>query len=328
MKPNHLKWAAFVWLVFCTTAFAQEPIKRFQAVADRLVDAINGQDHPRIQKDFAKVMLDALPPAKSKPFFDSLVTTYGKIKRLDAPRFTPPNRAVFPAQFERGTLDLTIVLDEQDKIIGLTFLPGSPSTPAAEKNSTPLRLPFKGKWLVFWGGDTREQNQHHDAPNQRFAFDFVQVDATGKTHKNQRTRNEDYFAFGQEILSPADGVVTDVIQGVADNTPGSMNVYSALGNAIYIKHRDNEVSILAHFKQGSIRVKVGDKVKKGQVLGLCGNSGHSSEPHLHYHLQNTSIIQDGKGIKCHFTNVLVNRGDKAQKEENHSPVKSEIVSHE
>ena len=107
-----------------------------------------------------------------------------------------------------------------------------------------------------------------------------------------------------------------------------MNVYSALGNAIYIKHRDNEVSILAHFKQGSIRVKVGDKVKKGQVLGLCGNSGHSSEPHLHYHLQNTSIIQDGKGIKCHFTNVLVNRGDKAQKEENHSPVKSEIVSHE
>ena len=61
--------AALAAASFVVPAFAQEPIKRFQAVADRLVDAINGQDHPRIQKDFAKVMLDALPPAKSTPTF-------------------------------------------------------------------------------------------------------------------------------------------------------------------------------------------------------------------------------------------------------------------
>lgn len=64
-------------------------------------------------------------------------------------------------------------------------------------------LPLKGRWLVAWGGDTREQNMHYDVPNQKFAFDFLGVDGQGNTRKGEALVNEDYYAFGREILAPA-----------------------------------------------------------------------------------------------------------------------------
>jgi murein DD-endopeptidase MepM/ murein hydrolase activator NlpD len=104
-----------------------------------------------------------------------------------------------------------------------------------------------------------------------------------------------------------------------------MNPYSALGNAVIIQHRENEFSVLAHLKLDGIKVKVGEKVTKGQVIGLCGNSGNSSEPHLHYHLQNTPIIQDGTGIKCLFQKVKIISNGQEQQKTNYSPVKGDVI---
>ena len=232
---------------------------------------------------------------------------------------------MFPAQFERGRLGIKVVLDEQDKMIGLWFVPYSSPIPVPDRHRTVLSLPFDGQWFVVWGGDTKELNQHHDTPNQRYAFDFVVMDNLGSSHTGEGKRNEDYLAFGKPVLAPADGVVTDVISGVRDNMPGSMNPYSAVGNAVVIEHREHEVSLIAHFKLGTIRVKVGDHVKRGQVLGLCGNSGNSSEPHIHFHLQNTSIIQDGTGIRCLFDKVRVTKDGTTAAKTNYSPVKGDIV---
>ena len=320
---------AVVMVLVGAGAFAGQdpgPIDRFKKVADRMVQAINAGDYDAVQRDFGKVMREALPPAKLVPFFKGIASRYGKIRRLEAGRFTPPLTAVFPARFERGVLDIKLVLDDRDKIIGLWFLPHTADIPVPKRHQTDLSLPFGGKWLVFWGGDTKKLNQHHDVPNQRFAFDFLGVDGAGKTHKGQGKSNRDYYAFGREVLTPADGVVTDVIRGVRDNAPGSMNPYSALGNAVFVRHRKHEVSVLAHFKYGSIKVKVGDKVKKGQILGLCGNSGNSSEPHLHYHVQNTPIIQDATGIKCRFRNVIVTGKAGPRTGQDYSPIKGDIIS--
>ncbi len=306
--------------VVCASA-GREPTHRFEKVVNPMVTAINEADYPAVQTDFGQIMLDFFPLEKSKPFFINLTDLYGKIEKLGSPKYTPPNQAVFPAHCERGILDIKIVLDNEDKIIGLWFLPHTEDIPAPKKNQTKLSLPFKGDWLVVWGGDTKELNQHHDTPNQRFAFDFVVADQTGKTHKGDGATNQDYYAFGKELLAPADGVVTDVIDGVRDNVPGSMNPYSALGNAVFIQHREHEVSVLAHLKLGSIKVKAGDKVTKGRLIGLCGNSGNSSEPHLHYHLQNTPVIQDGTGIKCYFQKVKVTDNGKTEVQPNYSPTK-------
>lgn len=315
-----------VVLAIAAAALAEETATdRFQKVADRLVAAINAADYAAIQRDFNEDVLKAFPRDKSDAFFKGLVDQLGKIQKLDAPRFVPPNQAILPAHFERGMLDLRIVLDEAGKIAGLWMQPHVPAIPAAEKNETPLALPLKGRWRVVWGGDTKALNQHHDAPGQRYGFDFLGVGPDGKTRKGASNSNEDYYAFGREVLAPADGTVTDVIEGVRDNVPGSMNPYSAVGNGIVIQHREREVSVLAHLKQGSIVVKVGDKVKRGQALGLCGNSGNSSEPHLHYHLQNTPILQDGTGIKCFFQKVAVTRDGKTESKAAYSPLKDDIV---
>src|SRR6185436_7991117 len=119
---------------------------------------------------------------------------------------------------------------------------------------------------------------------------------------------EDYFCFGREICAPADGVVVEAIDGVRDNTPGSMNPYCLVGNCVVIQHRTNEFSVLAHFQRGTVTVKAGEQVKRGQLLGKCGNSGNSSEPHLHYHLQHSAIFQEALGIKCVFDKVVLGDG--------------------
>ncbi|MBN1765893.1 MAG: peptidoglycan DD-metalloendopeptidase family protein [Sedimentisphaerales bacterium] len=301
---------------------------RFEKVVQSMVTAINARDYEGIQKDFGKVMLDAFPLDKSRPFFNNLLDTCGKITRLEPPRLTPPMQAIFPAHFEQGILDIKVVLDLQDKIIGLWFLPHTPTVEAVTQHQTILRLPFAGTWLVFWGGDTPELNQHHNVPNQKYAFDFLAVDDQDQTHKDEGRLNEDYYAFGRDILAPADGVVTDVIRGVRDNTPGSMNPYSALGNTVMIRHRDNEISVLAHLQQNSIQVKPGDTVRAGQIIGRCGNSGNSSEPHLHYHLQNTTIIQDATGIKCFFEPVTIIKNNRTETKPRYSPIKGDIIQGE
>jgi hypothetical protein len=325
MRSRYLKFVGIVLVLLVAQVFAERAGDRYVIVADRMVEAINSGDYPGIGKDFGKVMLDGFPLEQLKPFFQGLMRDAGKIRRLGSPRLVPPDQATFPAHFEKAVLDIKIVLDGQDKIVGLWFLPHESEIPVPEKHITRLSLPFDGEWMIFWGGDTKEQNQHHDVANQRYAFDIVRVDGNGKTYRNEGTENEDYFAFGKKVLSPADGVVAGVIRGVRDNRPGSMNPYSALGNAVFIEHGKNEVSVLAHFKQKSIRVKAGDKVRKGQPLGLCGNSGNSSEAHIHYHLQNTPIIQDGAGIKCVFENVVVTQNGKEQSKEKYSPLKGDIV---
>ena len=306
----------------------QAAADRFKKVVDRMVKAINEGDYAGTGKDFAQNMEGFFPLEKREPFFKNLSAQYGKIRKLDEPRLAEPGKAIFVAHCERGKLDITVWLDEKDRIISLLFLPHKPDIPAPEKHETKLSLPFKDRWRVVWGGDTKELNIHHDTPNQRFAFDFVGVDEHGKSRGGEGKSNEDYFAFGRDVLAPADGVVTDAIDGVRDNEPGSMNPYSALGNAVFIQHREREVSVLAHLKLGSIKVKVGDKVNKGQVIALCGNSGNSSEPHLHYHLQNTPVIQDGTGIKCYFVKVVVMDGGDKKTKVNYSPIKGEIVGAE
>jgi murein DD-endopeptidase MepM/ murein hydrolase activator NlpD len=109
-------------------------------------------------------------------------------------------------------------------------------------------------------------------------------------------RNEDYYWFDQKLLAPAAGTVVTVENGVADNVPGVMNGQVPMGNHVILHHGNGEFSFLCHFRQGTVLVKPGDKVKAGDVLGRAGNSGNSSEPHLHYHLQDSGVFGKGRGL--------------------------------
>ena len=285
---------------------------RFTKVANKLIQAINSNDSATIQASLDAQMRQVLPPEKATPFFRGLVSAAGKLRKAGAPQVTGPT-AIVRVSAERGAWDFKFSLDESDKISGLSVTPPG-SGPAADstavpRSRTPMQLPFRGEWYVFGGGDNEEVNIHISAPGQRRAADIMIKGAGDLSHKGTGRRNEDYFVYGKEILAAAPGTVVTAIDGVPDNEPGSMNPLCAVGNCLIIDQGSNEYAVYAHLKPGSLRVHRGDKVRMGQVLALCGNSGNSSEPHLHFHLQDNAILQDGAGITPYFTNVKCRRGD-------------------
>ena len=120
---------------------------------------------------------------------------------------------------------------------------------------------------------------------------FSGSDEAGVLFKNTGKANEDYLGYGKEIVAPANGTVVEVIDGIRENYPGVRNVYAQIGNAIIIQHSSKEYSVLAFLKQGSIRVKVGDRITRGQVIAQYGSSGNATEPSLHFHLQDSPYMQ-------------------------------------
>jgi murein DD-endopeptidase MepM/ murein hydrolase activator NlpD len=185
------------------------------------------------------------------------------------------------------------------------------------ESETIMILPFKEEWTVGWGGDTEHHNYHVVNKKQQGAFDLIVVGNGNKTFRNDGKTNADYYAFGKEIIAPCDGIIVEVIDGVKDNVPGILNKNQIHGNSILFKTTKGEFIRFSHFQMNSVNVQQDQKVTKGDLLGLCGNSGHSTEPHLHFHLENN----EGVGIKSFFQNILVN----GELKENYSPVKGEKI---
>lgn len=147
-------------------------------------------------------------------------------------------------------------------------------------------LPVMGEWNISQGTDgdiTHKGDWSH-------AWDFDVRDEMGKTFQSNGQRIEDYYCFNLPVISPADGVVVDLADDIEDNDVGKVNLIKNWGNALVIKHSEFLYSQLTHFKKKSIKVKIGDKVNKGDVIALCGSSGRSPEPHLHFQFQATPYI--------------------------------------
>lgn len=200
-----------------------------------------------------------------------------------------------------------------DTIVGAIVSPTPAPAPTEHldhRTRTTLRLPFDAPtgegaaWYVGWGGRAPEQNYHVVAPDQRFAYDFLVVRPDGEgrfaTHRGSGTTNEDYHCFGLPVLAPAAGRVTVALDSVADNVPGQTNRAVVPGNHVVIDHGEGEFSLLAHLRRGSVRVAAGDTVGAGRQVGECGNSGNSSEAHVHYHLQTGAAFGQGVGLPAPF----------------------------
>ncbi len=226
--------------------------------------------------------------------------------------------------FENGIQRISLSLNSEDKLNGLRFLPPINEKAIAKipRNITPLILPFKGTWFTMWGGDTKPQNYHVISTLQKNAFDFLILGKNNKTYQRSGTRNEDYYAFGQPIYAVCDAEVVNINTGVRDNKPGEMNPSQALGNSIMLKTNNEEYIVYAHFEEGTITLKQGDIVKQGQYLGNCGNSGNSSEPHLHLHIQDSPNIVTSVGVKCYFQDILVN----TEPQTDYSPIRLDRIS--
>ena len=147
-------------------------------------------------------------------------------------------------------------------------------------------LPFYGEWTVSQAHNGEQTHQGI----WRHAWDFIITDHEGKQYKGSGDYADDYYCFGKAALAPCEGTVVEAIDNISDNIIGDVNTRENWGNTVIIKHNDFLFSKLSHLKNKSIKVKPGDSVKQGQVLGKCGNSGRSPYPHLHFQFQETPYI--------------------------------------
>jgi hypothetical protein len=172
---------------------------------------------------------------------------------------------------------------------------------------------------------------------QRFAIDWIQIDADGNSHKGDPKDNKNYLAYGAEIHAVADGVVTEVQDGIPENIPDEtaravhMTLRTIGGNHVILDLGNGRYAVFAHLQTGSVHVKLGDHVRRGQVLGLVGNSGNATEPHLHFHLCDANSVLSCEGLPYAFPSFEVQGRGKLDpkqarvKREMEIPVESEIV---
>jgi murein DD-endopeptidase len=151
----------------------------------------------------------------------------------------------------------------------------------------------------------------HAVISQRFAIDWVKLGDDGQTYRGDKLDNKNYYAFGSDALAVADGTVTEVKDGIPLNIPGAtsravpITLETIGGNHVILNIGNGCYAFYAHLQPGSIRVKVGDKVHRGQVLGLVGNTGNSTEPHLHFHISNASSPLGSEGLPYLFPSFEV-----------------------
>lgn len=149
--------------------------------------------------------------------------------------------------------------------------------------SYPVTPPFFGAWKISQGID----GSHTHRGPWRDAFDFVVVDERGRSFRGEGAQLADYYAFGAPVLAPVSGMVWQADDRMADNPPGEVDARSGrnFGNLLLLRTADGVFVLVGHLKQGSLHVKPGAWVEAGQIVAACGNSGRSTQPHLHLHVQ-------------------------------------------
>lgn len=249
----------------------------------------------------------------------------GPFSRLGLPlSILPFNLAVIGALFalRRRIRDL--------RPKSVDFLPGTPEENLAYYRTrrsrfgwlyaVPFQLPVRGSWVVTQA----EGGAHTHQGPWRHAFDFEVRDAGGSLFAGDGERVDQFHCFRLPVLAAAAGTVAAVEDTVPDNAVGAVDLDRNWGNHVMVQHGPGLYSLVAHLSRGSVKVVKGQYVRRGEVLGLCGSSGRSPRPHLHFQLQATPAL-GAPTLPCHFTDVIVDRGEGERVRAALTPVEGEVV---
>jgi hypothetical protein len=259
---------------------------------------------------------------------------YGDCNRLRVLPSSDAADAVL-APGESRALLVDLAFDSVDQVPGTVahrlFLDGAAGPPATEPTpmsylAAPFEIrsgsprvispPVKGDDWVAFNGCCGTGFPHRPSlstfsgrldNSQRFAIDWIQLGAHGEVYDGDRTDNESYVGYGAPVYAVADGTVTSTLDSVDAGTPGILPATDpVLGPKITIENVDGNNVILdlgqgvwamyAHLQRGSLLVKPGDRVTKGQPLAVLGNTGNSNAPHLHFQLMNGPSILQADGL--------------------------------
>ncbi len=190
--------------------------------------------------------------------------------------------------------------------------------PLAYRQRTELHLPLKGKIYIWDGHDLYSHHRYFTflypplrelgfrANFQRYGYDFVFVNGNGDMYVGDPKDNRSWFGFGKPVHATADGVIVDAYDGLPDDRSFNEKEIATremafAGNYVMLDHGNREISYFGHLKQGSVRVRKGERVKRGEVIAQVGASGSSLFPHLHYQLQNNVGAKNAEGLPHQFS---------------------------
>lgn len=207
------------------------------------------------------------------------------------------------------------VFDEQGGAHDVALAP----LPVSSERPIVVGPPLKGEWIAGDSVNNLPDAAHrravliengHAWVAQRYAIDWVQsqiVDGVRSTWRGPEDKNESYFCYGQPIYSVAAGRVVRIADGVPENVPHSgkyaiaIDFNNAAGNHVVVEIAPDRYVLYAHMRPGTVTVKPGDQVRAGEILGHVGNTGSSTEPHLHMHIDDHPSFLAGNGVPYEFT---------------------------
>lgn len=190
-------------------------------------------------------------------------------------------------------------------------------TPVAKRTALVVAPPLRGDGWIVGNGCCEALTSHRGAllpvngslsNGERYAIDFIQVQPNGMLATGPLTELSSYPFFGDEVLSSTAGKVVRVVDGHPETPPGALPPSTAAGaggNYVSVEIGDDRYALYAHLQPGSIRVKVGDRVRPGQLLALLGSSGNSNAPHLHFQLMDGPTPVASSGIPYRFSRFTV-----------------------
>jgi len=245
----------------------------------------------------------------------------------------------FPADVELSDLRYRVLLRDS---AGDTTFARATVRPRAFAPRTRLSLPVAGRMIVYDGhdfyGHHRRLGLADDFAAQlgitsnfmRYSYDFIPVDSAGEMVRGEESDNRSWLGFGTPILAPADGRVVAAVDTARDDRqivmPAVMaDVINMYGNYLVIDHGNGEFSMLGHIQQGSLRVRAGDTVRRGQHVAGMGAAGSSKMPHLHYELRTGPGMRGVEGLPAYFEGYTRHLGSRSVRVERGAPDTGEIV---
>jgi len=268
---------------------------------------VNGKDDEKIVATLS---------ATGKQLAAMFVPVNGDGTKPNDPALKPGETGVFfifvdwlPGQDDPDTFDTAITIEQHGERSGS----GTIHTAALEINQDDpivIRSPLLGKnWLAANGPSNTSAHRRAMLPvnglphiGQRYAIDWIQLGDDGRAFTGDEHDNKSYHAWDQEIHAVADGKIVEVKDGIPENVPNSGKLavqmtYDTLpGNHIIQELSEGHYAAYAHLRPGTIKVKVGDTVKSGDVIAHLGNTGNSSEPHLHFQVCDAPSFPASEGL--------------------------------
>lgn len=292
--------------------------------------------HAQIQPfyaSFAPEMKKNQPEAKIVNMSKQMTTELGSPGQTVGENFTPDllqpvtiySRTV---QFSKAKVPVLTVIgvNEQGELDRMQVMPvpDTPRDPYSDYQDTAkLRLPFDGTWVVAQGGRTMYDNAFAGSDEDRYTVVFLAT-KDGRAFDGEGKRNLDFYCWGQPVLAPAAGKVVQAVNIIQDHPPGHASDLPSKGNYIVLAHGNQEFSLIPYLKQGSIKVKPGQRVKQGDVIAQCGDSGSTLAPHVEFRLQNTPGFPSPATLPAQFVDYIADGKDVPLGE----PLRGQIVSNQ